>query len=191
MSGITRQGEELSDAGGAGLATEVRAAWYAVQVKRHGEERVARRLALRAVPVFLPHIEVLRRSLPRRLPRLEPLFPGYLLVRLPAVETNRHRWAAVRWCPGVQRILGVGDTPVAVPDEVIEAIQERVRVLGFVRPGMRFTLGSRVRIWCGPLAGLEAVFDRPLSRAGRVRVLLEMLGQTWKVEVDLVDLDAA
>src|SRR3989337_3180167 len=124
-------------------------------------------------------------------PGLQLLCPGYLLVRLPAVEINRHRWAAVRWSPGVQRILGVGDTPVAVPDEAIEAIQERGRALGFVRPGMRFTLGSRVRIWCGPLAGLEAVFDRPLSRAGRVRVLLEMLGPTREGEVDLVDLDAA
>jgi hypothetical protein len=43
----------------------------------------------------------------------------------------------------------------------------------------------------GSLAGLEAVFDRPMSRSGRVRVLMELLGQQRGVEVDILDLESA
>jgi len=38
---------------------------------------------------------------------------------------------------------------------------------------------------------LEAVFARPLSRQGRVRVLVELLGGRRGVEVDELDLDPA
>jgi transcriptional antiterminator RfaH len=164
-------------------------AWYAVEVKRYCESRVVRHLALRAVPSFLPFIEVTRRNGAKRISRLEPLFPGYLFVHVPPVSCEPRLWHVVRWSPGVRTILGCGGIPVPVPDEVISAIQERVRELGFIRPGLRFSSGARVRIHRGPFEGLEAIFDRPMSRAGRVRVLLELLGQERPVEVDALDLE--
>jgi len=166
--------------------------WYTVQVKRHEEHRVVRHLAVKPIPTFLPLIESARR---RRgawgRTRLEPLFPGYLFVQIQALDVNPGHWHAVRWTPGVRRILGTEDTPVPMPDEVIEAIQARVKALGFVRPGVRFTPGTRVRICSGPLAGLEAIFDQPMSKDGRVRVLLELLGQMGRAEVDEASLDVA
>lgn len=177
---------------GREVAGRIQAAlsWYAVQVKRHAESRVVRLLALRAIPTFLPFLEVVRRSGDGRSARLEPLFPGYLFVGLgrPPVPGG---WDAVRWTPGVRRVLGTEDAPVPVPDEVIATIQARVGDLGFVRQGVRFQSGCRVTIRSGPLRGLEAVFDRPLSRAGRVRVLLELLGQPCSVEVDDLELESA
>ncbi len=166
-------------------------AWYAVQVKPHREVRVHRHFAIKAIPSFLPSIEVVRFSRRRPAARLEPLFPGYLFVHLAPLERNPSCWHAVRWNPGVRLILGTGDRPVPIPDEVIAAIQARVRDLGFIRPASRFDRGARVVIRSGPLAGLEAVFDRPMSRDGRVRVLLEFLGQQRAVEVDEVDLESA
>ncbi len=170
---------------------EVMPAWYAVQVKRQSEGRVARHLALKTIPSFLPFIECVRRNRAHRATRLEPLFPGYLFVQMDPVEISPGCWYTVRWTSGVRRILGFGETPVSVPDAVIESIQARVRDLGFVRPGLRFSTGSPVRFRHGPLAGLEAAFDRPMSRTGRVRVLLEMLGQHRAVEVDELDLESA
>jgi transcriptional antiterminator RfaH len=164
--------------------------WYALQVKRHEEHRVVRHLALRAIPTFLPQIESFRRR-GRGATRLEPLFPGYLFVQLPALDRHPGSWHAARWTPGVRRILGTEHTPVPMPAGAMDVIQGRVEALGFVRPGARFTTGNRVRIQSGPLAGLEAIFDRPISRAGRVLVLLELLGQVRRAEVDEVSLDAA
>ncbi len=167
------------------------AAWYAVQVKRYEEHRVARRLALKPVPTFLPLIEARRRNGARGSTRLEPLFPGYLFVQMPAIEVDPKHWHVVRWTPGVRRILGTEATPVPILIEAIETIRARVSELGFVRPGTRFTPGARVRIRSGPLEGLEAIFERPTSKDGRVRVLLELLGQVGRAEVDESSLDAA
>ncbi|MDR7554864.1 MAG: transcription termination/antitermination NusG family protein [Armatimonadota bacterium] len=172
---------------GAGTGTLV---WYAVQVKRHAEARVVRLLAHKAIPTFLPFLEVSRGGGNGRSPRLEPLFPGYLFVGLDNPLIPR-MWDAVRWTPGVRRVLGVAEDPVPVPAAVIAAIQERVREHGFVRQRPRFQRGARVTIRSGPLQGLEAVFDRPMSRVGRVRVLLELLGQQRGVEVDQRELESA
>jgi transcriptional antiterminator RfaH len=173
--------------GGAGTGA---LAWYAVQVKRHAEARVVRWLAYKTIPTFLPFLEASPGAGNGRRPRLEPLFPGYLFVGLENPLTP-YQWEAVRWAPGVQRVLGVAEDPVPVPDEVIVRIQERVREHGFVRQRARFHHGLRVTIRSGPLRGLEAVFDRPMSRAGRVRVLLELLGHPCSVEVDERELESA
>lgn len=163
--------------------------WYAVQVKRYEEHRVVRRLATKAIVTFLPLLESLRRG--RGPARLEPLFPGYLFVQLPALDVNPGHWHIARWTPGVRRILGTEHTPVPMPADAMDVIRAQVQELGFVRPGARFTPGTRVRIRSGPLAGLEAMFDRPISREGRVLVLLELLGQVGRAEVNDLDLESA
>ncbi len=164
-------------------------AWYVVQVKRRNERRGERQLNLRGISVLLPFIEVIRRYRTRRVALLEPLFPGYLFAHMEPMETRPEMWQALRWAPGVKRILGTGDMPIPVADAVIDAMRDRTRELGFVRTEPRHAPGSRVRILRGPMAGLEAVFDRPMSRTGRVRVLLELLGQQARVEVDVLDLE--
>jgi transcription elongation factor/antiterminator RfaH len=166
--------------------------WYAVQTKRCEEHRVVQHLELKRVATFLPLIES-----PPRHPRarvrthLEPLFPGYLFVEMRPVETDPGDWQVVRWTPGVRRIVGTADIPVPVPVEAMEAIRARVAELGFVRPGQRFSAGTRVRVRVGPLSGLEGVFDRPMSRRGRVQVLLWLLGQMRRVEADELALESA
>ncbi len=172
------------------MCIEGQRAWYAVQVKRREEHRVVRHLALNAIPTFLPLIESFRRG-GRGAARLEPLFSGYLFVQLPALHLNPDHWHIARWTPGVRRILGTEHTPVPMPAGAMDVIRARVREWGFVRPGVRFAPGTRVRIRCGPLVGLEAIFDRPISRNGRVHVLLELLGQVGRAEVDEASLDAA
>ncbi len=166
-------------------------AWYTIQAKSHSERRVSQTLARQLIPAFLPLIEVTRRRRSRRIACLEPLFPGYLFVQMERIEYDPGLWHMVRWTPGVRLILGEGDVPVPVPDEVVGAIQERVRDLGFVRPGLSFAPNDRVLIRDGPLAGLEGVFDRPLSQSGRVHVLMEFLGQQRRVQVDAADLESA
>ncbi len=163
--------------------------WYAVQVKRYNERRGEQQLTLRGISVLLPFIEAVRRYRTRRVALLEPLFPGYLFAQMESMDAAPERWQALRWAPGVKRVLGTSDVPTPVGDDVIAAIRDRTRELGFVRPVLGHVPGSRVRIRGGPMAGIEAVFDRQMSRAGRVRVLLELLGQEARVEVDALDLE--
>ncbi len=163
--------------------------WYAVQAKRYSESQVLNHLTVRSIPAFLPLMEVVRRRRGTRHPQLEPLFPGYLFVRMAPLDTHPDCWDAVRWSPGVRGILGMGERPVPVPDGVIHTIQDRIRDLGFVRPGARFAPGDPVRFRSGPMAGLESVFECALSRAGRVQVLMTLLGQVRRIEADELDLE--
>lgn len=163
--------------------------WYAVQVKRYEERRTERYLGLKSIPTLVPFIEVVRRCSGRKVRHLEALFPGYLFARMQPPALLPGPWSALRWAPGVRRILGTDDAPVAVPEEVIETIKARMSGLGYVKPEIRYLPGSSVRIRHGPLAGFDAIFECPLSRAERVRVLLQLLGQTRAVELDLVDLE--
>jgi len=152
---------------------------------------VVRHLALSAIITFLPYVEVSRRRGYGKTKYLEPLFPGYLFARVAPVERVPASWNAVRWAPGVLRILATGSTPVSVPEELIEAIGNRTSEHGFVRLPSPLVSGTKVRVCSGPFEDLEAIFDRPLSRSGRVRVLLELLGQRTSVEIDEDYLDPA
>lgn len=166
-------------------------AWYALHVKRNNEHRVVERLTLKSVQTFLPLIESVRSRRRRHGAPLDPLFPGYLFVRMGGVEESPGRWHAVQWTPGVRLILGTDGIPVPILGGVVEGIQERVREYGFVRRGIPFQPRARVRFGTGPMSGLEALFEHPMSGSGRVRVLMSLLGRQTGIEVDALDLEDA
>jgi transcription antitermination factor NusG len=141
-------------------------------------------LARSAVSTFLPFVEAARRRGAARTKYLEPLFPGYVFVTLPPIVRAPADWNTVRWTPGVLRVLTTGAVPVAVPEMFIRRIEERTAECGFVRLPSAFSSGMKVRVRGGSFDGVEAIFDQPLSRRGRVRVLLQLLGQPAPVELD-------
>lgn len=156
--------------------------WYAVQTKTRAEDKAVTFLRGRDVSVFLPRLLVHRRHGSRRWQSLEPLFPGYLFVR---VTPEPHVIDRVRWTPGVTRILGDGDAPIPVPEDAVRFLQQRVGDRGFVVPGPIFVPGVRVRFTEGPLAHLAGIIERRMSGPDRVRVLLELLHTNVSVEADV------
>lgn len=164
------------------------AAWYAVQTKPREETKALGFLARKTIPGFLPRLLVQRRHGSRRWQALEPLFPGYLFVHI-APEPGA--LDQVRWTPGVRRILGNDEHPVAVPDDVISFLQERVGARGFIEPDPSILPGTRVRFLEGPFAHLEGLAERGGPRAKRVRVLLSLMNAHVSVEADVADLEQA
>ncbi len=162
--------------------------WYVVHTKPHQEPHVLDRLRFRApgVETFYAQMEVVQRRARRRVAVLEPLFPSYLFVR---TSPDLVPWGMIIWTPGVRGVLGDGCEPLPVPEGLIRSIQDRIVSLGFVRVGPQFQLGAPVRVREGPFAGLEGIFERPVSREGRVRVLLAMLERCVSVELDALDLE--
>lgn len=167
---------------------EAAARWYVLQTRPREEGRVLHYFGLRRVDAetFLPKIEVRARHARRVWTRLEPLFPGYLFLRF---GMEPRIWHAIHRTPGVRQILCTEGRPVPVDDELIGVLRARVAPLGFVRIGVRFRQGDRVRVKRGPFAGLEAIFERPTTRRDRVRVLLELLGARRPLELDVFDLE--
>lgn len=163
-------------------------AWYVAHLKPKQEVRVLSHLRLRAPEVedYTPRIEIVRRRRGLRLAQIEPMFPNYMFLKM---DASPQTWDVVRWTPGVRRILGDDKQPLPVPDEMVEVIRERAEPLGFVRVGTNWQTGRPFRVLSGPLAGLEGIFERHTSRAGRVRVLLHLLGRDTPVEVEEIDLE--
>ena len=154
-----------------------RQAWYVVHTKVRKEQYAEWQLSRRGVVTFLPWI--VRPSRVSLDDVVQPLFPGYLFAR---VDLEQQYWDVV-WAPGVHRLVGFGEVPSSIDDEVIDFLRSRVSKDGVVRMFPVFREGDRVRIKQGPLAGLVGIIERPCSGRGRVRVLMELLRRQTRVEV--------
>lgn len=121
----------------------------------------------RIVPeVFVPLLSMGRLSADKR--SLCPLFPQYVFVR---GDLSSH-YFPIRYAPGVVSFVASGQQPLSVPPTIIESIRGRL-TNGAVRTvGKPFRAGEAVRIVTGPFRGFEAVFERYLSAADRVAILL-------------------
>ncbi len=156
--------------------------WYALYTKPKKEHQVNTYLQGQGVVTYLPTVrrKVRRRDRPDRM----VYFPNYLFARL---DFDQMPHSSVAWMPGVRRIIGAGEQPLIVADEVVDLVRRRLTEQeeeGY----SEFHAGDTVRIVSGPLRDLDAVFDRPASAAERVRVLLEVMGRMTPVEVDVLEI---
>ena len=66
----------------------------------------------------------------------------------------------------------------------MERIRERLFEETATSPRLTFTPGQRLVIERGPLAMVDAIFDRALNSSERVQVLVHLLGRPMTVAVD-------
>ena len=157
--------------------------WYAAYTSANHEKRVAEQLGVRSVEHFVPLYESVRRWKDRKVRLQLPLFPGYVFVRL----ALRDRLRALQ-VPGVARLVGFNGLPCALPDSEIEAL--KAGLAGGVRaePHPYLTVGRRVRVKAGPLAGMEGVLARKKNGA-RFVISLDLIMRSVAVVVDALELE--
>ena len=108
-----------------------------------------------------------------------PLFPSYLFVIL---DLERDRWLSVRSTIGVSRLFTMQDgRPVPVPSGIVESLIGRSDG-ELTRLDAGLVAGQQVRILSGPFADFVGTLER-LDGAGRVKVLLEMMGTAVPVSL--------
>lgn len=160
--------------------------WYVVHTKPRSEEKVCSQLKGKGLEIFAPKMKVTNERRAARAAVVEPVFPGYVFVR---VELNPNSWYGLRWTPGVRRILGVNGAPSPVPDEVIEILKERMEKRGFIKPKARFHRGDKVRVKDGLFWGLVGVIEEARSGRERVKVLMDILHRSTRVEIHAAELE--
>jgi len=153
--------------------------WYLVYTKPNAEYVAARFLLRKGFEVFLPEVKSPR---PRRGRTVVPLFPSYVFVRL---DMECVALREIYGTPGVRTLVKFDGKPAIVPEEVIAYLQERVAEINRLGglPTHTFRPGQRVYIRSGPFAGLEAIFEGPMSPSERVWVLLHVLGALNRVNL--------
>ncbi len=148
--------------------------WFAVQCQTHREAFAATQLRAQDFDVFLPLRPKTWRHAHRLEIRLVPFFPGYLFLVL---NLDIHRWRSVNGTMGVKGLVmtGGGSRPLPLPPGIVEALLCEADDEGCLRPGGPLRIGQEVRILAGPFGDLIGELIG-LDEAGRVRVLIELLG---------------
>ena len=156
--------------------------WYALRSKPRKEDVVWRQCHDQGVEVFYPRLRV--QPVNPRARKVKAYFPGYLFVH---IDLEAIGLSAFQWMPHSVGLVVFGGEPSPVPDNLIQAIRQRVEEIaaagGEVFDGLK--KGDKVLISYGPFDGYEAIFDTRLPGSERVRVLLELLNNQRQISIEL------
>ena len=167
-----RRGLTLHSSGRETFALEGNERWFLVHTQPKSERRAQLHLGAQGFRTHLPQIrKTIRHARQLRTVRA-PLFPRYVFIIL---DLGRDRWLSVRSTVGVSSLFSCDERPIPVPHGAVEALIKRMDEanLTLFEAGLR--TGQSVRILTGPFANFVGTLER-LDDAGRVRVLLEMMG---------------
>ena len=159
--------------------------WYLVQSKPRQGQRAETHLQRQGYECFYPRSAIRKKTRQgSQAISEEPLFPGYLFIRLRAGIDS---WQPIRSTRGVQRLVTFGNRALPVADSIIEQIQARTSS----QPAASlFQPGEKVRISDGPFADLEAVFQC-FDGEERVILLLNIMQRQQTLRVPLKAVDKA
>jgi transcription antitermination factor NusG len=155
--------------------------WNVAHVHPNHEGQVARLLALQGIEIYCPRFAAPKGTRPGSVRDGRPrwVFPGYIFFRVPE---GFARWDLVQWASGVRRVLSDDGKPSPVSDAVVARLRTRLAQPAGRRP--TFRRGQPLVIERGPLAMVDAIFDRELNKSERVQVLVHLLGRPMTVVVD-------
>lgn len=148
--------------------------WYVINTKPKYENLVHKILELKSLKVFLPTI--VGRN-------IQPLFPGYIFVQ---VDLDQPEHAVIKYTPGVKKIVSYGTRPIPVSETILEEIKARLNKSNFVQKNLiPFKTGDKVQFTSGPFEGFEGIFTGSVSGKQRVKILIELLKQSFRVETEI------
>jgi transcription elongation factor/antiterminator RfaH len=154
------------------LALEGNERWFLVHTLPHCERKAETHLGAQGFRAYLPQIQkTIRHARQLRTVRA-PLFPRYIFLIL---DLGRDRWLSVGSTVGVSSLFSSEDRPVPVPKGVVEGFIARTDEANLTLFDVGLATGQSVRILSGPFANFVGTLER-LNAAGRVRVLLTMMG---------------
>jgi transcriptional antiterminator NusG len=174
--------------------------WYIAHCYSGMEDRVKRNLEQRigtmevedkVFEVVIPTEEIMEIKDGRKTPKLERLFPGYVLVRM---EMDDESWYVVRNTPGVTGFISADDEqerrakPLPLTDAEVNNILHRMQV-SEPRAKIGLTKGQNVKITDGPFREFIGVVDEVQIDKGKLLVLVSFFGRETPVELDFLQVE--
>jgi transcriptional antiterminator RfaH len=146
--------------------------WFLVHTQPKSERKAQMHLGAQGFRTHFPTIEkTIRHARQLRTVRA-PLFPRYLFLIL---DPARDRWLSVQSTVGVSSLYTCDDRPIPVPEGIVETLVQNTDEANLTLFARGLATGQCVRILRGPFADFVGTIER-LDAAGRVRVLLDMMG---------------
>jgi transcriptional antiterminator RfaH len=156
--------------------------WYLVQTHPRQEDRAENNLKSFGIETLAPRFKDRRRNFYTGEVTLHarPLFPSYIFAKFIASDL----YQKVRYTRGIRRLVSFGNSPTVVDEEIITMIQSKVGEDGFARIDDDLKPGDKVVIKDGPLRTFAGIFERGMSSADRVRILLLAVSYQAYVEIE-------
>jgi transcription antitermination factor NusG len=153
------------------MEEEIKKTWYAVYTRPRWEKKVASLLLEAGIENYCPINKVTRQWSDRKKVVLEPVFKGYVFVR---VEENK-KWE-VKNISGVLNYVYWLGKPAHIRDEEIDLIKKFLNEFHDVQVESKgFVVNSEVRIKQGVLMNYHGI-------------VVEVLGNRAVVKIDSLDL---
>jgi transcription elongation factor/antiterminator RfaH len=153
--------------------------WYVARTHARTEDQAICNLETQGYLVFCPRYRRTTRHARKTRNVLAPLFPTYVFV---SFDISRDRWRSINGTRGVAHLLMRGGMPQLVPAGIVDDLRARMRADGSMDWIPTLSIGDAVRIAEGPFAALLGTLEY-LDAAGRVRVLLNLLGRSVPVHL--------
>jgi transcription antitermination factor NusG len=152
--------------------------WHAAYTHARHEKKVAQQLEERGIEHFLPLYRSLRQWKDRRKELELVLFPGYLFVRVATPERLR-----VLQLSGIVRFVQFNRQPVVLPATDIDALRSGLSEGLEAQHHPYLTVGRRVRVVHGPLAGARGILVR-VKTNWRIVISIDAIMRSVAIEVD-------
>lgn len=153
------------------MSEEIQKTWYAVYTRPRWEKKVAALLLEAGIENYCPINKVTRQWSDRKKVVLEPVFKGYVFVRL---EDNK-KWE-VKKIPGILNFVYWLGKPARIRDEEIDVIRKFLNEFNDVQVEAKgFVVNTEVRIKQGVLMNYKGI-------------VVEVLGNRAVVKIDTLDL---
>ncbi len=160
--------------------------WYLLYTKARSECLAQENLERQAYTTYLPQVKIDRRKKGQIIQCIEAFFPRYLFIHL---NTESDNWSPIRSTIGVAGLVRFGNAfPSVVPDALIQSLQnsENEHSLQSLNK-ISLVPGEKINVAEGPFAGQVATFHS-MQSAGRVRVLLDIIGKSTVTTLKFKDL---
>ncbi|MFN8139841.1 MAG: transcription termination/antitermination protein NusG [Fimbriimonadales bacterium] len=165
-------------------------AWYAVHTIAGHENKVTQiiqRVAMKEglwdreiMEILIPTEQTLRNRNGKREVAERKVFPGYILIRMNLTEES---YRLVKKTSGVTGFVSSGTKPVAMRDDEVKAILERLNE-SREKPHIPWAAGDAVRVSEGPFQDFPGKVIEVIADKQKLRVLLTIFGRDTPVELD-------
>ena len=163
--------------------------WFVVNTKPRQEQVARDNLQRQGYHVYLPRIAMQKRRRDQWHSISEPLFPGYVFVKLTLGQDNT---APIRSTLGALGLVRFGTHTPSLDDSLIDWFkqQEQQQFEKTKTASDLFKSGAPVTILNGPFVGLQAVYEM-LKSADRALLLISILGRDTRLQCHLHDIAPA
>jgi len=183
------QRELLQAAGESVLGKQL---WFVLSVRKRSEKRIFDSLTKEKIHSWMPEKKRCSARYKRRGSAVSAdlIFPGYLFVR---IVPSAHAFAGLRLVKGVESILGHGEGPTPVSDEIMNELMGMVSVGLFddkrvYASDRTYRKGDRVTISHGAFQFVQAVVEG-YHKTKHVRCIANLFGGQVPVNVPLDKID--